>query len=69
MPDFKLTLAEFEILKSILPSKYELPIKLPLTQLFGGHSGVNSLLKSRAGVYKFTHKINGNVYRGWYNSY
>lgn len=63
--DFKLTSTEFNILRGIEPCKYELPIKLPLTQLFGKHRGGNSsLLEAKPGVYKFTNKVNGYTYVG-----
>lgn len=50
---------------NIKPSKFELPVKLPLTQLFGKHRGEkNFLLWKAGGVYKLTNKVNGHSYVG-----
>jgi hypothetical protein len=63
-PDFELTPKEFNTLKNIKPSTFELPIKLPLTQLFGKHRGEKNLLLWKPGVYKFSNKVNGHSYVG-----
>lgn len=61
IPDFSLTLEDFNILKSIKPISLNYPFEINLPSLLGKSSrvGVGS-----AGVYLFTNKTNGDRYVG-----
>nr|AMX22271.1 NADH dehydrogenase subunit 3 [Cryphonectria parasitica] len=64
LPGFNLTLGEYNILNTIKPVRFELPVDQSFVEQVGKYTqgGFNGI--DKAGVYKFTNKNNGESYIG-----